>query len=229
MKRRMKGLLLIGLLVGILFALAVSASAAEPADKAGVYDLTVTDSAKYTLEVQTAAGTKITAAKKSIEADGVSMDVNLYENAEKFVLTYPESTDDFQLILALSGDETTPTMDNIVYIDQSQAESGTVAFTIFPSEMSNGTYHIYRSWLGGDGLEEIASFSYYVPYKLGDVNDDGNITPTDALMVLQDYVGSAALKGIQKLAADVNKDSNITPTDALMMLQDYVGSASIGS
>ena len=59
--------------------------------------------------------------------------------------------------------------------------------------------------------------------SLGDVNKDGSINSTDALMVLQHAVGQKTLTGDAKTAADVNKDGNINSSDALRILQYSVG------
>lgn len=58
---------------------------------------------------------------------------------------------------------------------------------------------------------------------LGDVNKDGNINSTDALMVLQHAVGQKTLTGDAKTAADVTKDGSINSSDALKILQYSVG------
>lgn len=59
--------------------------------------------------------------------------------------------------------------------------------------------------------------------KKGDVNFDGNINSTDALMVLQTAVGSRTLSANEKKAADVNGDGNVNSADALKILQYAVG------
>ena len=54
----------------------------------------------------------------------------------------------------------------------------------------------------------------------GDVNMDGYVTPTDALLVLQYYAG--VISSVPNLvAADFNEDGNVTPSDALGILQYY--------
>ncbi len=62
--------------------------------------------------------------------------------------------------------------------------------------------------------------------NLGDVNDDGLITPTDAAKTLSAYAdeqttGVSGLTELQFKNADVNKDSVITPTDAASILSYY--------
>lgn len=55
----------------------------------------------------------------------------------------------------------------------------------------------------------------------GDVNNDGNVTSGDALLVLQYAVGQ--VKTIDKTRADVNGDGAINSADALIILQICVG------
>ena len=58
---------------------------------------------------------------------------------------------------------------------------------------------------------------------LGDVNKDGSINSSDALMILQHTVGQINLTGDAKTAADVTKDGAINSSDALKVLQYSVG------
>lgn len=60
-------------------------------------------------------------------------------------------------------------------------------------------------------------------YALGDVNLDGRITSSDALLALQASVGKITLESARQNAADVDKDGSITATDALLILQYSVG------
>lgn len=66
----------------------------------------------------------------------------------------------------------------------------------------------------------VGSMAFAAPR--GDINGDGKVNSSDALLVLQYSVGK-----INKIdsAADVNGDGKINSTDALMMLQISVGSA----
>lgn len=59
--------------------------------------------------------------------------------------------------------------------------------------------------------------------KSGDVNSDGNIDSSDALLVLQHSIGQITLKDEKFTCADVNKDNNINSFDALAILQYAVG------
>ncbi len=60
---------------------------------------------------------------------------------------------------------------------------------------------------------------------LGDVNDEGSVTPADAIMILYHYFG-VNQNGFHRLAADVNGDGNITPADAIEALYIYFGAGS---
>lgn len=57
--------------------------------------------------------------------------------------------------------------------------------------------------------------------SLGDVNADGSVNSTDALVVLQFSVNK--INKIDKDAADMNLDGRVNSTDALMILQVSVG------
>lgn len=53
----------------------------------------------------------------------------------------------------------------------------------------------------------------------GDLNDDGSVTSSDALVILQYAVGKATLTEAQILCGDVNGDGSVTSADALVILQ----------
>ncbi len=56
----------------------------------------------------------------------------------------------------------------------------------------------------------------------GDVNADGKINATDALMILKHSVGKTT-EGFDKSAADVNADGKVNASDALLVLKITVG------
>lgn len=211
MRKFLRILLLTAVLAG---ALCVSALAAEPTE-AGVYGMT------------TETGITVTPQK----ADGTAIDASTqgdysgyYAGAVKFGVEATGLKAGSQyLLLMVSGDDA-PGADNIVYIDQRAADAnGTVAFTAYPQALGKGSYRIFL--LGGDqtlNSGPAASFQAYVPYTLGDVNDDGTIDSADALEALLFFVESKTPTETERLAADVNKDGTIDSYDALQMLRYFV-------
>lgn len=94
---------------------------------------------------------------------------------------------------------------------------------VYPtSDMSQGPVHNIDG-LSYDMSKAVLNFKVSTSAKLGDVNNDGAINSADALLVLQNAVGSKTLTSAQKTAADVTKDGTINSADALKILQYAVG------
>ena len=201
MKRRLLALLLAVLTLTMLTA----AAFAEDTEVLGVYNvtgpLTVTN------------GTK---------------DGGFYAGADTFELNCTDLTGEYSLVLLLAGDSAVPTEGNIQYIDQTSVEAGKVTFTLKPKALTEGTYNVYISTTD-KALKKVASFKYgeKPDVVLGDVDGDGKIKTTDALLVLQHVSETITLEGNEFVAADVDKDGVIKTTDALLILQ-YVAE-NIGS
>ena len=208
MRKFLRILLLTAVLAG---ALCVSALAAEPTE-AGVYGMT------------TETGITVTPQK----ADGTAIDASTqgdysgyYAGAVKFGVEATGLTAGSQyLLLMVSGDDA-PGADNIVYIDQRAADAnGTVAFTAYPQALGKGSYRIFL--LGGDqtlNSGPAASFQAYVPYTLGDVDNNGKIQAVDALAVLRHVAKIETLDDTASLAADVDCDGKVKAVDALAILR----------
>lgn len=200
------------LLAGVLCAiLCVGTLAAE--SSSGIYDAAPTDKYVGTVTITPEGGTAT-----QVQVNSVTKTV--YVGAEKLSLKYTGAVENNQyLVLALNNDSPTPTADNIVYIDQ----NGTAEFTIYPSKLQNGTYHIY---MAGTNMayEEVASFHYFQAYKIGDANLDQAVNVQDAVLILQYCVGSKSLEGTAKVAADANTDQAVNVQDAVAVLQYCVGS-----
>lgn len=151
---------------------------------------------------------------------------------EKVDVTYGSAENGKEyLVLATKAEVTDVTKldaDSIVYIDQKTAGSGGVSFTVYPKELKTGTYYVYMSSNASSGVQALTEVGTYTvegpAYTPGDVNANGSVDTTDAVWVLQNYVGSRQLDDTQKLAADVNVDNTINTTDAVWILQRYVGS-----
>lgn len=209
----MRKLWKIFLLAGVLCAiLCVGTLAAE--STSGIYDAAPTAKFASTVTLTPEGGT----ARQVQVNDNITKTV--YVGAEKLSLKYTGAVADNQyLVLALNNDSPTPTADNIVYIDQ----NGTAEFTIYPSKLQNGTYHIYMSGTNM-AYEEVASFHYFQAYKIGDANLDQAVNVQDAVLILQYCVGSKSLESTAKVAADANTDQAVNVQDAVAVLQYCVGS-----
>ena len=209
MRKFLRILLLTAVLAG---ALCVSALAAEPTE-AGVYGMT------------TETGITVTPQK----ADGTAIDASAqgdysgyYAGAVKFGVEATGLTAGSQYLLLMVSGDGAPGADNIVYIDQQAADAnGTVAFTAYPQALDKGSYRIFL--LGGEqtlssgGLA--VSFQAYVPYTLGDVDNNGKIQAVDALAVLRHVAKIETLDDTASLAADVDCDGKIKAVDALAILR----------
>ena len=73
-------------------------------------------------------------------------------------------------------------------------------------------------------LSDVTTTLTIEDYEPGDVNGDGNITPSDAIMILYRYF-NVEQAGFNEKAADLNGDGNITPSDAIEALYLYFGSS----
>lgn len=210
MRKFLRILLLTAVLAG---ALCVSALAAEPTE-AGVYGMTTETG--ITVTPQTADGTEIT--KEDLGGDYS----DYYAGAVKFGVEATGLTAGSQYLLLMVSGDGVPGADNIVYIDQQAADAnGTVAFTAYPQALDKGSYRIFL--LGGEqtlssgGLA--VSFQAYVPYTLGDVDNNGKIQAVDALAVLRHVAKIETLDDTASLAADVDCDGKVKAVDALAILR----------
>lgn len=208
MRKFLRILLLTVVLAG---ALCVSALAAEPTE-AGVYGMT------------TETGITVTSQK----ADGTAIDASTqgdysgyYTGAVKFGVEAKGLTAGSQYLLLMVSGDGAPGADNIVYIDQQAADAnGTVAFTAYPQALGKGSYRIFL--LGGEqtlNSGPAASFQAYVPYTLGDVDNNGKIQAVDALAVLRHVAKIETLDDTASLAADVDCDGKVKAVDALAILR----------
>ena len=166
----------------------------------------------------------------TLTPEGTSDGSGFYAGTSRFTLKCTELTGDFSLVLLL--DETTsvtgiPTESNLQYIDQVTIKDGEATFTIIPKAMTDGaTYNVYVSTNGENGsLKQVASFQYGTkpPYTLGDVNNDGDIDPKDAVLVLRYSADLIPLGKDQQKAADVNGDGSADPKDAVKILRFSAG------
>lgn len=217
MKRWIRPLLLMALLVSVL---TVGAAAAEPTTD-GIYGV----SKSGILTPRDADG-------KEISASDAYDQKGFYADAVKFDVTCSGLTAGEQYLLLVLDNAGVPTDSNIVYINQTAADSsGTVTFdgldAAYPSKLEKDkTYYVYlvgadKAFTAGSGA--IATFQYYQAYTLGDVDENGSVQVGDAVKILESVVGKTTLTKAQELAADVNRDGNVQVGDAVKVLEFVVG------
>lgn len=165
----------------------------------------------------------------NLSVDGGTGTGGFYANANKFKLTCTGLSGQYSLVLLLKegedqadGTKGVPTESNLQYIDQQNIEP-TTEFILFPKQMETGTYNVYVSTNSAD-LKKVASLEYgeKPKYTLGDINNDGKITATDATYVLQMAVGIGTWTETEILAAQI-RGKYPTATDAMLVLKYAVG------
>lgn len=225
MKRLLRSLLLGAILSALLCVGVLAADTNDP----GIFDISIKNNST-TITPRTADGDTITA------------DNGYYANAVKFDVAASGLTGEENaqcLLLVLKGDAsgnapTTPTADNIVYINQAEkGANGKASFTgtdaAYPKELRTGTYYVYLVSEGKAFKAEnyAAKFLYDQVWKIGDANGDGVVNIQDAVVILQYCVGNLSLNGSLKLAADANRDGVVNIQDAVIVLQYCVGNVTL--
>lgn len=131
-------------------------------------------------------------------------------------------------LLGGGGDagNTVPGEKNIRYIDQVGSNSTTVSFNLYPDMLTTaGEYNIYVTSDDGTFTTAKPVATFYVtepPYKLGDVNLDGDVASSDVTLLLQYLVDLKDLNETQLFVANVNHDSDVSSSDASRILQYLV-------
>ena len=214
MKKLMR-LLLLAAILSALLCVGVLAAESEPV-KGGIYGIT----GSVTLTPKDAGDKEIVSGS----SDGVATD-GYYADAVKFDVKASELTEGQQYLLLVLKGEGVPTAENIAYIDQMAATDTGVDFTAYPKELTKGTYYVYL--VGGgktfNAETPAATFQYDKKYILGDVDNSGALSATDALWTLQAVAGKRTLSEISALAADADKSGGLSATDALWILQAVAG------
>ncbi len=224
MKRLLRSLLLGAILSALLCVGVLAADSNDP----GIYNIKTNDG--------------VTITPKKADNSAITDVGGYYANAVKFDVTASGLTGEENaqcLLLVLKGDAsgnapTTPTADNIVYINQAEkGANGKASFTgtdaAYPKELRTGTYYVYLVSEGKAFKAEnyAAKFSYEQVWKIGDANGDGVVNIQDAVVILQYCVGNLSLNGSLKLAADANRDGVVNIQDAVIVLQYCVGNVTL--
>jgi len=101
---------------------------------------------------------------------------------------------------------------------------GQDVFEFLDTGLNKGmVYYYVVTAVNDSGLESDYSDEIAVsPSDYGDINDDGNVTPGDALLVLKIYDQSFSPNLAQEYSADMTHDGIITPMDALCVLKKFI-------
>lgn len=89
-----------------------------------------------------------------------------------------------------------------------------IAFTLLPASALTSN---------AAGLPAIGQQMVGTSSVLGDVNNDGNVSASDALMILRYSLDIISLTGEQLAAADCNGDNTVNTSDALVLMRYCVG------
>lgn len=123
-----------------------------------------------------------------------------------------------------------PTEDSILYIGQAAASGTTFTFNgVYPKAIQNGAVMISGPGMldidtadgSKDGLYTLATIN--IPYIVGDVDLDGDITAADAVMLNKHLAGGEQLTETNRLAADIDGDGDITAADAVRLNKYLAG------
>lgn len=208
MRKWLKTLLLAGVFTVLLCGSALAAG------ERGICD--VSSQSGTTLTPKTAANG--TAAMQTIGGKTV------YLNAERVAMTYSGAVAGTEYLVFVLEDGTTPTADNIVYIDQKSGTEANSGFDLYPSRLVSGkTYNVYVS-SSSNGLMPVGSFGYYADYIPGDADGNGKVDVSDVTAVIAHIVGNKLLQGSQLLAANVTgSDGKVDVSDATRIISYVVG------
>ncbi len=226
-----KRLIQLALILGLMTLTCAAAQASESNADSGLRNFSVVEA--YRSDIQLTAMDASGRVARPDENDA-------YPGAAKVGVSYsnPQAGSEY-LLIVLSDDDPTPSVDNMAYIDQQTAGSAALDFTIFPKRVEASTasvsYSVYLSsntdagtGNGVTGYEKVGSFEYYNTntagdVNLGDLNGDNLVNVSDAVLVLQGFVGSVELTDAQRAAGDVNGDNLVNVSDAVRILQFFVG------
>ena len=199
MRKSMTRVLLLALILALL---CVGALAAGDKDTTNVTEIT--------------NGYAVTPLKGN--GDPADQENGVYVDVAKFELTYTATNEGEQLVMLLLNG-TTPTKDNIYYIDQQSSAGGQCSFTIYPKQLTTGTY---RLMVASKTSETAATIVYDAAYILGDVDGNQNVDSSDAVVILKSTVNLVTLSAQQKIIADVDKSGNADSSDAVWILKKTV-------
>ena len=218
MKTKFPILLLLALTAALLLSLCVMA---DEAPDSGFYRLPTEG---LTVTAKTAENVEVTGTEVDVDDDDTTSAETVYPGSERLSVQLTDAEDGQYLVLLVDGKSSNlPTTSNtILYINQAAPENKIVTFDVYPNldSLTGEDLTLYIT-SNADGFNTItANLKYYLAYMLGDVDQDGKVTVTDASVLLQIV---AAIKtnatSRQLKAANVDKSNGVNVTDASYVLQ----------
>ena len=121
-----------------------------------------------------------------------------------------ETTEGVTVTVSIANIEASKQFKSITVTD---VDSGAVATTTVTSGKS------YTFTMPAKAVTVTVAVQWVTTVVYGDVNDDGDIDVTDAVLVLKHITDSSTLNAQQQIAANVNGDTEIDITDAVLILK----------
>jgi hypothetical protein len=114
----------------------------------------------------------------------------------------------------------TPSADGVASIasgDTATTKASAASITV--NGLKAGTFTVSATPSAGGTQLTTGTITVVQTYTLGDVNNDGKINSTDAILVLQHAAKIITLTDAKIIAADINGDGKVNSTDAIKILQ----------
>lgn len=159
-----------------------------------------------------------------------SINIELEKITKAYVKTPPEKSayvygTDWKYVRG----KVVPTIDLTGFVAGANCNNGDVKYISYAEEPERFKVVESQNYQRGHNYSKIMFDSEFeitidfVTEAYGDVDIDGFINATDALLILKYVVGTSVLEEKQQMYADVNDDGRITSADALSVLSRSVG------
>lgn len=170
----------------------------------------------------------------AVEIQSTDSTVTVTKNADETQFTVHKDgvTDgQFYLVMIQQGDATAlPTSENLYYLNVYTASGTTFEQTVYPKDLTEGTYAVFLSDYAGTGngaRKQVATLtvggSGNVDVLYGDVNGDGNVTTWDATVLACHLAGQKEFKDINEQNADCDGNGTVTSWDLTVLYCHFAG------
>ena len=158
-------------------------------------------------------------------ADSIKIEDVLEQNKSvtvNFNVTALKDYEDITVLVFKKTDEKSePDITNIVYINQLNSVNSKISFKL-PATVAEGVYEVRMS---GTNIKTASIGSFEIlNVMLGDVNNDGKITISDAVWILRKLSGAQMADYVTIENGNINSDDSLTISDAVWILRYLSGS-----